>query len=92
MFRAAANVGPATQPLLTYYGLNEAGRAIAAAASSIDPSAGWRLEGHGIHCAAVALRDSLPDITNWAIRQGDDRLMMVTHAYWAPGHQRRCPA
>jgi YaaC-like Protein len=70
MFRAAANVGPATQPLLTYYGLNQAGRAIAAAASSIDPSDGWRLEGHGIHCAAVALRDSLPDITNWCDKEG----------------------
>jgi hypothetical protein len=32
MFRAAAGVGPATRPLLVFYGLSQAGRAIAAAA------------------------------------------------------------
>jgi hypothetical protein len=33
MFRTAAVVGQATRPLLVFYGLNQAGRAIAAAAS-----------------------------------------------------------
>jgi hypothetical protein len=28
MFRAAAIVGPATRPLLVFYGLNQAGRAV----------------------------------------------------------------
>jgi hypothetical protein len=47
MFRAAARVGPATRPLLAYYGLNQAGRAIAAAGSGVQGE-DWRLSGHGI--------------------------------------------
>ena len=58
MFRAAAGVGSATRPLLVFYGLSQAGRAIAAAASTDDES--WRLEGHGISCDS--LRGPLPDI------------------------------
>jgi hypothetical protein len=59
MFRAAADVGRATRPLLTFYGLNQAGRAIAAAASSVSGD-DWRLSGHGI--SARNLQDSLPDV------------------------------
>jgi hypothetical protein len=47
MFRAAATVGQATRPLLAFYGLNQAGRAIAAAASDAQDDK-WRLSGHGI--------------------------------------------
>ena len=47
MFRAAARVGPATRPLLVYYGLNQAGRAIAAAGSGVQGD-DWQLSGHGI--------------------------------------------
>jgi hypothetical protein len=47
MFRAAARVGPATRPLLVFYGLNQAGRAIAAAGSGVHGEE-WRLSGHGI--------------------------------------------
>ncbi|MDG4826406.1 hypothetical protein O7635_31535 [Asanoa sp. WMMD1127] len=48
LFRAAATVGPATRPLLAFYGLSQAGRSIAAAASAAPAPDGWRLSGHGI--------------------------------------------
>lgn len=44
LFRAAESVGIATKPLLAFYGLSQAGRAIAAALAPDD----WRLTGHGI--------------------------------------------
>ncbi|MFH8692501.1 YaaC family protein [Streptomyces anulatus] len=47
MFRAAAVVGPATRPLQIFYGLSQAGRAIASAAVSLNGQ-DWRLESHGI--------------------------------------------
>ena len=62
MFHAAASVGPATRPLLAFYGLNQAGRAIAAAASQIGISDEWRLQGHGIHAKEETLRGPLPDV------------------------------
>jgi YaaC-like Protein len=46
MFRAAATVGPPVRPLLLFYGLSQAGRAIAAAAAGDGDN--WRLKGHGI--------------------------------------------
>src|SRR5580692_135494 len=53
MFRAAATVGQATRPMLAYYGLNQAGRAVAAAAVTIQTD-GWRLSGHGIYAKNLA--------------------------------------
>lgn len=44
LFAAAANSGTATRPILVFYGLSQAGRAVAATAGSDD----WRLRGHGI--------------------------------------------
>jgi len=46
MFRAASTVDPATKPVLIYYGLNQAGRAIAAAAANAGSD--WQLRGHGL--------------------------------------------
>lgn len=59
MFRAAASVGQATRPVLAYYGLNQAGRAISAAALAVGHNE-WRLSGHGIY--AKDLHGSLADI------------------------------
>ena len=61
MFRAAAGTGVATRPLLVFYGLSQAGRAIAAAAASAGAD-GWELEGHGIACVAQTLRGPLPGV------------------------------
>jgi hypothetical protein len=59
MFRAAATVGPPVRPLLLFYGLSQAGRAIAAAALKLNAS-DWRLTGHGI--ATPDLNVSLAEI------------------------------
>lgn len=47
MFRAAARVGTATRALPLFYGLSQAGRAVACAAKAAKGDA-WRLGGHGI--------------------------------------------
>lgn len=44
LFGAAQEVGSATRPLLAFYGLSQAGRAIAAASHV----AAWELKGHGV--------------------------------------------
>jgi hypothetical protein len=47
MFRAAEGVGPQTRSLLVFYGLSQAGRAIAAAAVDLKGET-WNLVSHGI--------------------------------------------
>lgn len=47
LFRAASLVGPATSPVLVFYGLSQAGRAITAASWSLKGE-DWRLDTHGI--------------------------------------------
>lgn len=47
LFKAAGDIGLASRPLLAFYGLSQAGRAVAAAAPSLDDNH-WRLEGHGV--------------------------------------------
>ena len=69
MFRAAATVGPATRPLLVFYGLSQAGRAITAAASRIGCGDAWKLNGHGI--SSVGLDRNLPDVEVRTGRQGE---------------------
>ena len=69
MFRAAAGTGVATRPLLVFYGLSQAGRAIAAAAASAG-AGGWELEGHGITCVSQTLRGPLPEVRVQAGKQG----------------------
>ncbi|MFK0264227.1 YaaC family protein [Streptomyces angustmyceticus] len=46
LFRAASTVGPASRPVLLYYGLSQAGRAIAACAPV--SAADYPLQGHGL--------------------------------------------
>jgi hypothetical protein len=50
LMHAAADVGPAASPLLLFYAVSQAGRAIAAARLD-DP---WRLSGHGLKAPAPA--------------------------------------
>ncbi|AVV46750.1 hypothetical protein C6376_40870 [Streptomyces sp. P3] len=59
MFRAAKAVGPATRPLQVFYGLSQAGRAIAAAAVTLGGE-DWRLVTHGIK--ASGFDKPFPDI------------------------------
>lgn len=59
MFRAAATVGTATRLLQVFYGLSQAGRAIAAAAVDLKAE-DWRLDGHGVK--ARGLDQDLPEI------------------------------
>nr|WP_225846889.1 YaaC family protein [Streptomyces sp. HPF1205] len=51
MFHAAEGAGPQTRALLIFYGLSQAGRAIAAAAVDLKDQASWNLNGHGIHAS-----------------------------------------
>jgi hypothetical protein len=67
MFMAAAAVGPATQPLLLFYGLSQAGRAIAAAARAATGDT-WRLIGHGVK--ASHLDHQLTEVTAVAEKTG----------------------
>ena len=69
MFRAASGTGVATRPMLLFYGLGPAGRAVAAAAASAG-SGGWELEGHGIRCLPRTLRGPLPGIGVQADKEG----------------------
>lgn len=50
MFRAAEVVGPQTRSLLVFYGLSQAGRAIAAAAVNLKGET-WNLVSHGIRAS-----------------------------------------
>ncbi len=52
LFTAAEGVGPASRPLLLFYGLSQAGRALAAAGRA--RGVGWHLRSHGL---------SAPDLT-----------------------------
>jgi hypothetical protein len=67
MFRAAEGVGPQTRALLVFYGLSQAGRAIAAAAVGLKGER-WNLIGHGIH--GVQWHESLAEIELWADTAG----------------------
>ncbi|MFC8824842.1 YaaC family protein [Streptomyces sp. NPDC057137] len=51
LFTASASVGPASRPLVLFYGLSQAGRAIAACAPV--PADKYRLNGHGITAALM---------------------------------------
>ncbi|MGW5609540.1 YaaC family protein [Streptomyces sp. NPDC003753] len=58
-FQAAATVGTATRPMQVFYGLSQAGRAIAAAAVTLKGE-DWNLTSHGIKATGFHLR--FPDI------------------------------
>jgi hypothetical protein len=59
LFHAASVVGPATSPVLAFYGLSQAGRAITAASWSLKGE-DWRLDTHGIKTTGFHL--PFPDI------------------------------
>ncbi len=59
LLEAAATVGYAARPILLFYGLSQAGRAVAAAAKSATSPAAWRLRGHGIEVSNLDQRPGL---------------------------------
>jgi YaaC-like Protein len=65
LFGAAADAGVMTKPLQLYYGISQAGRAIAAVAPNVPdrqqgkPERPWKLSGHGI--AIPAMHQSIED-------------------------------
>jgi hypothetical protein len=80
LFRAAADAGVMTRPILAYYGLNQASRAIAAIATNtkggdIKPNNSnedWKLTGHGITVpglSSVARAGVLANVP--VVNQGD---------------------
>lgn len=65
LFSAAASVGVATKPILCFYGLSQAGRAIAAAHGD----SAWRLRGHGI--TMLNESSSSPSVAALVVRSHD---------------------
>lgn len=66
LFAAAAAADHGIRPMLLFYGLSQAGRAIAAAANSLED--GWRPSAHGLTCGGSAVRGAqhLADLRVWA--------------------------
>lgn len=62
LFTTAASAGYASRPVPLFYGLSQAGRAIAAV-STLATGAEWRLRGHGIDVANLDQRPKLPMLT-----------------------------
>jgi hypothetical protein len=61
LFAAAASVDYASRPILVFYGLSQAGRAIAACSKKAGNN-GWRLAGHGIDVPDLGQKPALPDL------------------------------
>jgi hypothetical protein len=61
LFTAGATIGHASQPILSFYGISQAGRAIAAASRSATGN-GWRLTGHGIKVRNLAQNAPLAEL------------------------------
>lgn len=86
LFGAAASVGVATKPLLVFYGLSQAGRAVAAV-HAVDA---WRLSGHGIKAGRQAgTGQQLAELTVDPEAGGSfGRLVNVLESSTVPAHTR----
>lgn len=62
LFTAAGSAGYASRPILLFYGLSQAGRAIAAASTAADNNS-YKLSGHGIKALDLDQRPPLPALT-----------------------------
>lgn len=60
LFSSASDVGPATRPILLFYGLSQAGRALVAARA--EPGDPWKLTGHGIKQVRGTLTGHVADV------------------------------
>lgn len=59
LFRSAATVDFSSRPILLFYALSQAGRAVAAVASSATTQNQWKLDGHGITVTNLSNEPSL---------------------------------
>ncbi len=62
LFTAAETIGYASRPIQLFYGLSQAGRAIAAASTAADNN-NFRLTGHGIKAPSLNQRPPLHELT-----------------------------
>lgn len=62
LLTAAEDVGYAARPILLFYGLSQAGRAIAAASTAADNNS-YKLNGHGVKVLDLDQRPPLPRLT-----------------------------
>lgn len=74
LLTAAGAAGYASRPILLFYGLSQAGRAIAAAWTAADNDS-YRLNGHGIRALDLDQRPPLPGTAAaiWALTCGQAR-------------------
>lgn len=81
-FRASDTAGYEIKPILQYYGLNQAGRAIAAA--GLDPSEPWTYRGHGLRCPNIS---NNPEIGDLELRgdKGTSAFSTLAHLLGSPG-------
>ena len=82
LFSAADAVGVASAPVLLFYGLSQAGRAIAAAAAELEGD-DWQLSGHGIK--AQQLSGKLVDIRTFAVpNEAQSSFVRLSHLLRSP--------
>lgn len=72
-FRLSEQAGYETKPILQYYGLNQAARAIVAVSAA--RQAAWQLRGHGLTCPNLDESKSLGDVL--VVDQGGSRAFQV---------------
>lgn len=89
LFRAAAQIGIASRPLPLFYGLSQAGRAVAAAANSL-PANGWKLNGHGI--TAVNLHGEFRQIAVHSARGTNTSFVKLSRVLDSPQLDEKSPA
>jgi YaaC-like Protein len=68
-FRLSDQAGYETKPILLYYGLNQAARAIVAVGAPLDEP--WQLNGHGLTCPGLNQVMSLGDLI--VVNHGKDK-------------------
>lgn len=71
LLTAAGQVGPATRPILLFYGVSQLGRAVAASATNLDNNS-YRLSGHGLNDRNLdgVTEHSLASIVVWGLERG----------------------
>jgi hypothetical protein len=84
LYDAARAAGPASRPLPLFYGLSQAGRAIAAAHNPDETT--WVISGHGLKVSVGGGVDDVRTTTVKAIagKQGNDAISSVTAAMASP--------